>query len=60
MSDQHNGRTAATPIDGFVAAGWEPVREAFEANFSQRDRSLARSPATRRQNGGRAARALTS
>jgi CubicO group peptidase (beta-lactamase class C family) len=36
MNDQDNGPTAETPIDGFVASGWEPVREAFEANFSQR------------------------
>ncbi|RDI74372.1 Beta-lactamase class C/penicillin binding protein [Gaiella occulta] len=29
-------REAATPIDGTVAAGFEPVRETFAANFAER------------------------
>jgi CubicO group peptidase (beta-lactamase class C family) len=36
MNDQDTGSTAAPAIDGFVASGWDPVRDAFEANFSQR------------------------
>ena len=36
VHDQGPEPSSATPIDGFVAPGWEPVREAFAANFSER------------------------
>lgn len=35
MGDEETSR--AVPIEGSVAPGWEPVQQAFEANFTLRD-----------------------